>query len=182
VQFETNDLSCSAVADYFPTCSTYHCIMKSDENPFAHDVYWYIYSRVPRLTVEVIVHSSAGVLMTLRNIDPCRGLWHLPGGTVRFGERLTEAVQRIARRELRISVQTTRLLGYIEYPSHYENGLDCPVGIVFEALAYSGTPRANEEARGVAWFTDLPSEMHTEQADFLELVLPTLRNPAKGPF
>jgi ADP-ribose pyrophosphatase YjhB (NUDIX family) len=154
--------------------------MTSGEHPLAQQEYDYIYSRVPRLTVEVVVHSNAGVLMTRRNIDPCRGLWHLPGGTVRFGEPLTEAVKRIARRELDINVKSTRLLGYIEYPSHYENGLDCPVGIAFEALAYDGDPRANEEAHGLDWFPELPTEMHAEQAQFLKSVLPTLHNFPEG--
>lgn len=83
---------------------------------------------------------------------------------------MTEAVARIAKRELDIDVGSTRLLGYIEYPSHYENGLDCPVGIVFEVIDYSGAPRCNEEARAVGWFTELPAEMHAEQAQFFESV------------
>lgn len=153
----------------------------SDEHPLTHDEFAHIYGKVPRLTVEVIVLSPAGVLMTQRNIDPCRGLWHLPGGTVRFGERLTEAVQRVARRELNITVHSTRLLGYIEYPSHYQNGLDCPVGIVFEALSYDGEPRANDEASGARWFSILPTaDMHTEQAEFMESVLLTSHKSVRG--
>jgi ADP-ribose pyrophosphatase YjhB (NUDIX family) len=141
--------------------------MTGDDHPLSQAEYSYIYSRVPRVTVEIVITSEAGVLMTLRNIDPCRGLWHLPGGTVRFGERLTEAVQRIARRELGIRVRSVKLLGYLEYPSHYENGLDCPVGIAFGVVDYEGSVRVNEEAGGCNWFTELPSEMHAEQAEFL---------------
>ena len=144
---------------------------RDDEHALDQEEYSYIYSRVPRLTVEIVVRSHAGVLMTLRNIDPCKGLWHLPGGTVRFGERLTEAVRRIARRELGIQVRAVKLLGYIEYPSHSEIGLDCPVGIAFEVARYGGSVRANEESRDVTWFTELPSNMHAEQAEFLHSVL-----------
>lgn len=42
-----------------------------------------IYSRVPRLCVEVVISTRAqGVLLTRRDIPPNIGAWHIPGGTV----------------------------------------------------------------------------------------------------
>lgn len=138
-------------------------------HPLTEQEFWNIYKKVPRLTVEIIVRNDRGeVYLTKRNIEPCKGLWHLPGGTVRFGEPLTEAVKRIAKRELGITPTQTKLLGYIEYPSHYLNGLDSPVGIAFAVTAYEGTLKVNEEAADSGWFTKLPKEMHDEQRDFLK--------------
>jgi ADP-ribose pyrophosphatase YjhB (NUDIX family) len=91
-----------------------------------------------------------------------------PGGTVRFGEPLVNAVKRIAKRELNIKVTKTKLLGYIEYPSHYLHGLDSPVGIAFLVESYTGTIKPNEEAKNGAWFKRLPTFMHQEQKDFLK--------------
>ena len=97
--------------------------------PLPHAEYASIFSRVPRLTVEVVIFAAErGVLLTLREIEPCIGLWHLPGGTVRFGEPVTDAVARVAEDELGLAVRAGDLLGYIEYPSHYEHGLDSPSG------------------------------------------------------
>lgn len=91
-----------------------------------------IYSKVPRLTVElVVVQDSEGVLLVKRASGPCAGLWHIPGDTVRFGEPLVDAVRRFSSQELGLELQPGPLLGYIEYPSHYLNGLDSPVGIAF---------------------------------------------------
>src|SRR6478736_6763167 len=81
-----------------------------------------------------------GVLLMLRDIPPNVGAWHIPGGTVLFGERLTDAVGRVARDELGIEVTVGDLLGYIEYPSHYENGLDSPVGLAFRTMPAAGVP------------------------------------------
>jgi 8-oxo-dGTP diphosphatase len=121
-----------------------------------------IFSKVPRLTVEVLITSrDRGVLLGLRDVDPCRGMWNLPGGTVRFGERLVDAVRRVAADELGISVGVGPLAGYIEYPSHYENGLDSPVGLVFRAR-----PLSEAQPRG-QWFSVLPENMHEEQKRFL---------------
>ena len=52
-------------------------------------------------------------------------------------------------------------MGYIEYPSHYENGLDSPVGLVFRA-----EPLDEAQPQG-QWFTVLPENMHEEQKEFL---------------
>jgi ADP-ribose pyrophosphatase YjhB (NUDIX family) len=72
-----------------------------------------IFSTVPRLTVEVLITSEErGVLLALRDVDPCRGMWNLPGGTVRFGERLVDAVRRVAAGELDVSVRVGALVGY----------------------------------------------------------------------
>ena len=145
--------------------------MNGNEHPLTREEFRYIFGKVPRLTVEVVIRSSDGVLLTLRRIEPCKGLWHLPGGTVHFGEKLTEAVRRIAKREVGLEVAATKLLGYIEYPSHYEKGMDSPVGIAFEVISYAGQVQVNDEAEKSCWFNDLPSEMHPEQTAFLHTLL-----------
>jgi ADP-ribose pyrophosphatase YjhB (NUDIX family) len=135
--------------------------------PLPQAEYEAIYARVPRLTVEVVITSPAeAVLLTLRTFGPCRGLWHIPGGTVRFGEPVVDAVARVARDELSMTVTAGSLLGYIEYPSHYENGLDCPVGLAFAAESTDAPPLGDE----CRWFAELPEAMHEEQRQFLRNV------------
>jgi ADP-ribose pyrophosphatase YjhB (NUDIX family) len=136
--------------------------------PLPQAEYEAVYAQVPRLTVEVVIASEAGLLLTRRETGPCRGLWHIPGGTVRFGEPLTAAVTRVAQQELGLEATAGALLGYIEYPSHLERALDWPVGMAFRTeLAPSavGKPFARPEVTG--WFSQLPDEMHDEQRAFL---------------
>ena len=138
--------------------------------PLPHAEFDSIYARVPRLTVEVVIVSpTKGVVLTFRTFGPCRGLWHIPGGTVRFGEPLLDAVVRVAQGELGVTVRVGELLGYIEYPSHYERGLDCPVGLAFAAEIVDGKLPETD----CGWFAELPSAMHDEQRSFLGNVLPT---------
>lgn len=126
-----------------------------------------IYSRVPRLCVEVVIATAEqGVLLTRRDIPPNVGAWHIPGGTVLFGEPVVEAVRRVALDELELEVDVGELLGYIEYPSHYENGLDSPVGLAFRCLLSGGAVHAPMPS-GAAWFTRLPDGLYAEQRAFL---------------
>lgn len=131
-----------------------------------------IFSRVPRLTVEVVIADpERGVLLALRDFGPCQGLWHLPGGTVRFGEPAVQAVARVAADELGLAVTAGELLGYIEYPSHYEKGLDSPVGLAFRAEPDDGPPDPARLRGRCAWFATLPDAIHDEQRGFLARTL-----------
>jgi ADP-ribose pyrophosphatase YjhB (NUDIX family) len=142
--------------------------MSRNNHPLSQNEFDDIYSKIPRLTVEVILKDDSGAIyLTKRAIEPCKGQWHLPGGTVRFGEPMVDAVKRIARRELGIDVESLQNIGYIEYPSHYKNGLDSPVGIAFEITKYTGVLKANTEAENGGWFTKPPKPMHADQDIFL---------------
>ena len=143
-------------------------MLPAPRGPLPQAEYEAVFAKVPRLTVEVVITSARGVLLTQRDTGPCQGLWHIPGGTVRFGEPLTDAVRRVARQELDLEVTADRLLGYIEYPSHLARGLDWPVGMAFKA----GPPPSSGDSGwalpdAAGWFAHLPDEMHDEQRRFL---------------
>ncbi len=124
-----------------------------------------IYAKVPRLTVEVVIQSAKGILLVRRTSGPCMGLWAIPGGTVRFGEPLKTAVTRVATSELGLDPSAGTFLGYIEYPSHYLNGLDSPVGLAF--LCTDAEDQLTTAAGEREWFTTPAEPMHTEQRVFL---------------
>jgi 8-oxo-dGTP pyrophosphatase MutT (NUDIX family) len=142
--------------------------MSNNKYPLIQEEFNEIYSKVPRLTVEIIMRNDEhGVYLTKRAIEPCKDQWHLPGGTVRFGEKLTEAVERIADRELGIKPKKMEMVGCIDYPSHYNHGLDSPVGIVFEIKDVDKNIKINHEALEGGWFKQLPAFMHADQDVFL---------------
>ena len=142
--------------------------------PLSEQEFEAVFSKVPRLTVEVVVASADGVLLARRRSGPCEGLWHVPGGTVRLGERLTDAVARVARDELGLDVVADHLLGYIEYPSHLELGLGWPVGVAFAVRPSAPDAPLAVTRDDVRWFSSLPEEMHEAQRAFLASHLPSL--------
>lgn len=70
---------------------------------------------VPLVSVDLIVAYDGGILLGLRENEPAKGEWFVPGGTVLKNERLEEAVQRVARTEIGCEIQITDRLGVYEH-------------------------------------------------------------------
>jgi 8-oxo-dGTP diphosphatase len=137
------------------------------EFPLTKTEYDSIYSKVPRLSVEVLLTDDRGaIFMTKRAIEPCTQ-WCVPGGTVYYGETLLEAVRRVGRRELNIDIEAAEFIGYLEYRSHYEQGIDSLVALMFRVDRFRGEPEHNVEASASGWFTEIPDDIHQDIDRFL---------------
>lgn len=142
--------------------------MANQEHPLSQAEFDTIFSKVPRLTVEVVIRTAGGLVLTKIPQGVCKGQWNVPGGTVRFNESLLIAVQRVAKVELGVEVAVGKLLGYIEYPSLLEAGYkDWPVGIAFEASITSGELTVNDHGDPVQCFKKVPDNTILEQQAFL---------------
>lgn len=132
-----------------------------------------IYSKVPRLNIELVITGDEGVLLTKRTISPYKDTWHLPGGTVYFGDTLEAAAGRIAKDELGIEVSVGELLGYIEYPSaaHQKEFVGWPIGVAFKAIPASPDIVVNDEAEEWSFFTNVPDATLPDQKAFIERIL-----------
>ena len=125
-----------------------------------------IYSKVPRLCVEVVVMRKKSLLLIRRTIAPAVGQWHTPGGTVLKGEDLHQAVQRVAHEELGISAKIIKFLGVIEYKS-YVNHYSQDISLAF--LVKSKTKRKfnlDGHADRYDFFSKIPKNTIPEQKEF----------------
>ena len=137
--------------------------------PLSDEEFKYIYSKVPRLNVEVVIKTSNGIVLSKRTISPWKNYWQIPGGTVHMGETLEEAVKRIAIDEAGVDVEVKELLGHIVYPSiKTENGLGWPVGIAFQVEIKNGKLQGNKFGEEINSFTELPAKIIPEQKTFIE--------------
>jgi len=89
--------------------------MTEKENWVPAEDWKVIVSNVPLVSVDLIIKHNGGVLMGLRENEPAKGEWFVPGGTVLKNESLTKAVQRIARAEIGCEVQILEGLGSFEH-------------------------------------------------------------------
>lgn len=126
--------------------------------------FFYIYHKVPRAGVDIVIRNSDGVLLAKRTISPFKGQWCLPGGTILFREPVEQAVCRIAQNELGVKIKIVKHLGIIDY---LRDGYKHTVSNAFLAKVESGNPQSREQAEEVKFFTTLPPKTHKLQKEFL---------------
>lgn len=129
-----------------------------------------IYRQVPRLCVEVIIDTPKGIILAKRLVPACTGMWHIPGGTVYHGERLEEAVHRIADDELGVEINIKNMIGVIEYPRICEKKSSHAIGIAFLCKLKSEEQefRGSFQAREIKAFKTIPDNTVPEQKTFLD--------------
>jgi ADP-ribose pyrophosphatase YjhB (NUDIX family) len=126
-----------------------------------------IYSKVPRLCVEVIIKSKEGIVLSLRAVPPCIGQWHLPGGTVFFNESMEQTVKRVAKEECGLNVAIERMLHYIDYMEFDEGFGRHTISIAFLVKPLSGKLRHDFQAIDIGFFKRLPGNTIKKQKEFL---------------
>jgi ADP-ribose pyrophosphatase YjhB (NUDIX family) len=138
------------------------------KKPFTKEEFDAIYTRVPRLAVELIVRTPQGIILTKRSMEPRLGEWHIPGGTVFFGETLVQAVERVGEEELGVKIIVGKQLGIIEYPGMLADGYKgWPVGAAFEANIASGTPSGSDQGEEIGYFQHVPENTVPDQEKWL---------------
>jgi ADP-ribose pyrophosphatase YjhB (NUDIX family) len=125
----------------------------------------YIYTKVPRLCVDIIIENEKGIILSKRNITPDKGKWHFPGGTVIKNEKLISAVKRISQDETGLNVKVLRFITTIEYFRNdpYEHA----VSIVYLTKPISGSLRGSNQAKEIEYFKKVPRNIIKEHASVL---------------
>ena len=104
--------------------------------------------RNPVPTVDVIIEVTEGIVLIERKNEPFG--WAIPGGFVDYGESLEHAAARESREETGLEITELRLLGCYSDPARDKRGHN--ISTVYVAKA-QGTPRAGDDAAGLAVFT-----------------------------
>lgn len=142
--------------------------MKVKRIPF--DQFKKIYSRVPRLCVEVVLMRGKSLLLIRRTIPPYKGQWHTPGGTVLKGESLEDTVRRVAKEELSAEVDVVKILGIIEYKPHEDHyGQD--ISVAFLVRSKTTKFYLDGHADKYDFFSKIPRNTIMEQKRFYKKVL-----------
>jgi colanic acid biosynthesis protein WcaH len=103
--------------------------------PLAHDAFLDVVRHTPLVSIDLVVTNDRGeVLLGLRNNEPAKGYWFVPGGRIRKNEPLDGAFDRIVNCELGIrrSRAGAKLIGAFEhmYDSNFAEADDVPTHYV----------------------------------------------------
>jgi ADP-ribose pyrophosphatase YjhB (NUDIX family) len=138
------------------------------KQPFTFEEFKSIYSKVPRLCVDLVIQTDEGTLLTLRTKNGYENQWHIPGGTIHFRERAKDAVKRIAEEELGIEVVIEKFQGYLEYFSEVkERGFGYTVTLVFICKPKSPNFILDNQVEKVEFFKTPPDNTIIEQKELL---------------
>ena len=111
-------------------------------------------SRQPVLAVGGILIEEDKVLLVLRAHEPARGQWAIPGGKVKIGESLEQALIREIREETGLNVEVSTLVTVFERIDRDSAG---EVRLHYVVLDYEvrrtgGRLHAADDALQVRWF------------------------------
>lgn len=126
--------------------------------------YEYVFSRTPRPCVDLIIEAERGFIVTKRSIEPYKGFWHLPGGRVCYKETVGNAINRIAKNEIGISITGSRLIGFFEILD--DGKFVHSISLVFICETNSELPAVTPNNL-IKVVNDIPKHMIPKQKSFL---------------
>lgn len=120
------------------------------------ECYRLILEKMPIPTVDAVVSFEGKFLLLKRNNPPVKGEWWLPGGRIRKGEALEDAVKREVLEETGLECEIVRQIGVINqiFPECHT------ISIYYLMKATSPEVRINEEHSDYKWFSVLPKDCH----------------------
>lgn len=139
-----------------------------NKKPFTPEEFKKIYSKVPRLCVDLIVQTPKGIVLVLRKLPSWYNQWHFPGGTILYKEKIKDAIRRVAMDELGITVRPGKLLGHIEYEEKKERGFGYTISLAFLCHSKEKKMKPNEDAFEVKAFDKIPKNIIREQGNFIK--------------
>lgn len=142
------------------------------KQPLTDEEFQTIYSKVPRLCVDILVKKSGGVVLTRRNSNAWKGRWNLPGGTIHYRETIAAAVARILQEEMGVEGRILREIAHIEYFSEVEErGYGYSISMVFECVIEGELPEINEDGEEIKIWYSLPEIVTEEQREIITEML-----------
>jgi 8-oxo-dGTP diphosphatase len=123
--------------------------MPCDDDAITRD-----YPAVPLMGVGAIITDGSRVLLIKRGKEPARGEWSIPGGLVRVGETLNEAVAREALEETGLTVQAEDLVELLERIFYDVQGRVQYHYVLadYQCRVLNGEPNAGSDALEARWF------------------------------
>jgi len=111
---------------------------------------------MPIASVDLLIVNKGKLLLMLRNNEPAKDMWFTPGGRIRYGETLEQAVERKLKEETGLSAIKIERKGAM---SHLWPQTHC-VSNFFRIDAANDNVKMNNEHRECRWISKIPNDLH----------------------
>jgi colanic acid biosynthesis protein WcaH len=103
----------------------------------------------PLVSIDLILRDESGAVLLGRRVNrPAQGFWFVPGGRIWKGEKIMDAMKRIASREIGHTLDEPKLMGAYDH-FYDDNYLKVPgINTHYVVLAYEGSWPNGREAVG----------------------------------
>lgn len=108
----------------------------------------WVHFPLPNVAATVIIEHQGKIVLVQRDIEPDRGIWHLPIGHVEYGEDPTDAALREGHEETGLELADPRFLSFTHGPSYGDPKLFYIV-FGYVARAVGGTLTGSAEGMNV---------------------------------
>lgn len=155
---------------FCPSCASTHFTFPDNRRFFCEDCGFTYYHNIAAAVALVFTFEDK-VLFTVRNVDPDKGKWDLPGGFIDPNETAEEAACREIREELGLDLQPSDLKYVTTSPNNYlyKNVPYRTMDIFYEcALPSNGiNVAAEDEIQELVWVKR--SEIDLEKIGFVSI-------------
>lgn len=113
------------------------------------------YPEQPQIAVGVLVFNNNKVLLVLRGHSPAKGMWSLPGGSIKLGEHSEKAAEREVFEETSIVVKAKESINTFDVIERDSSGVILYHYVIIDYIAsfIRGYPCPNDDALEAGWFS-----------------------------
>lgn len=142
------------------------------ETGLGNEMFLFSSTLAPVVNVDLLITDGSRILLSWRNDPHCGQGWHIPGGCIRFKEKLEERIQKTAMTEIGTAVSYDKepVKVFEIFSDHYREGIhNQRERAHFVTLAYCcwipdgwsvGSQNAKPGEEGyLKWFDSLPDEL-----------------------
>jgi ADP-ribose pyrophosphatase YjhB (NUDIX family) len=143
-----------------------------ESNYIPQALYDQITKYMPIVSVEAIIISNGATLFLRRNNHPAKGEWWFPGGRIRKGESLLQALQREVKEETGLEITSHKLIDVYSrvFPERHD------IAIVFLCKCGKGNVKLNDEHSEYRFSKTAPDNLHRFMAETIRDALETLND------
>lgn len=105
------------VIRYCPRCGSPHFLPQKDHSFKCGSCEFHFFTNSAAAVAALIINEKKELLLTVRGIEPDKGMLDLPGGFVERNESAEEALIREVREELGLEIEDYRY--FVSYPNEY---------------------------------------------------------------